>query len=212
MIENLAALEPVQGALDQIVQRFGTEMVAEVTGRSRQIVRKAGKDGLDRLAVENRPGGANLSETQAFMDDEKRILVFGRRRYGSELSRRALGEEPPPSCPLSPGSRLARRRGDPGSGSDQSDQSGAAAVVSTGLNRREGGEAVSVDNRAPTRHAGGDHQGPTPDRRPRALPRRRQSRNRFTPARRCASSTRTSSTARSKAARCSTSRMSPACR
>ena len=41
MIERLASLAPVQGALDQIVQRFGTEMVAEVTGRSRRIVRKA---------------------------------------------------------------------------------------------------------------------------------------------------------------------------
>src|SRR5258707_5287722 len=41
MIEHLAALAPVQGALDQIVQRFGTDMVAEVTGRSRRIVRKA---------------------------------------------------------------------------------------------------------------------------------------------------------------------------
>ncbi len=40
MIERLAALEPVPGALDQIVQRFGAEMVAEVTGRSRRIVRK----------------------------------------------------------------------------------------------------------------------------------------------------------------------------
>ena len=93
MIENLAALEPVQGALDQIVQRFGTEMVAEVTGRSRRIVCKAGKDGLDRLAVENRPGGANLSETQAFMDDEKPILVFSDaggtgRSYHAELSAR----------------------------------------------------------------------------------------------------------------------------
>ena len=34
------SLAPVQGALDQIVQRFGTDMVAEVTGRSRRIVRK----------------------------------------------------------------------------------------------------------------------------------------------------------------------------
>ena len=40
LIEHLAALPPVQGALDQIVQRFGTDMVAEVTGRSRRIVRK----------------------------------------------------------------------------------------------------------------------------------------------------------------------------
>jgi len=76
MIERLASLAPVQGALDQIVQRFGTEMVAEVTGRSRRIVRKAGSGGLDRLAVEVRAGSANLAEAQAFMDDEKRILVF----------------------------------------------------------------------------------------------------------------------------------------
>ena len=32
MIERLASLAPVQGALDQIVQRFGTDLVAEVTG------------------------------------------------------------------------------------------------------------------------------------------------------------------------------------
>ena len=71
LIEQLASLAPVQGALDQIVQRVGTDMVAEVTGRSRRIVRKG-----DRLCVENRAGSANLSEAQAFMDDDKRILVF----------------------------------------------------------------------------------------------------------------------------------------
>jgi hypothetical protein len=76
MIERLASLAPVQGALDQIVQRFGTEIVAEVTGRSRRIVHKAGSGGLDRLAVETRASSANLAEAQAFMDDEKRILVF----------------------------------------------------------------------------------------------------------------------------------------
>jgi predicted RNA methylase len=75
MIERLAALPPVQGALDQIVQRFGTDLVAEITGRSRRIVRKTA-DGLDRLAVEARAASANLAEAQAFMDDEKRMLVF----------------------------------------------------------------------------------------------------------------------------------------
>jgi hypothetical protein len=61
----------VQGALDQILHRFGTETVAEVTGRSRRIVRRG-----DRLCVESRPGSANFAETAAFMDDDKRILVF----------------------------------------------------------------------------------------------------------------------------------------
>ena len=94
LIERLAALPPVPGALDQIVQRFGTDMVAEVTGRSRRIVRKPGTGGMgDRLAVENRAPSANLAETAAFMDDLKRILVFSDaggtgRSYHAELSAR----------------------------------------------------------------------------------------------------------------------------
>ena len=76
MIEHLAALPAVQGALDQIVQRFGADQVAEVTGRSRRVVVKIGTDGDRRLAVETRAGSANLAETAAFQDDDKRILVF----------------------------------------------------------------------------------------------------------------------------------------
>ena len=88
LIEKLASLPPVPGALDQIVQRFGTDMVAEVTGRSRRVVRKG-----DRLMVENRAASANLAETAAFMDDVKRILVFSDaggtgRSYHAELSAR----------------------------------------------------------------------------------------------------------------------------
>ena len=92
MIEHLASLPPVPGALDQIVQHFGTDMVAEVTGRSRRIVRK-GEGPSARLAVENRAASANLAETSAFMDDQKRILVFSDaggtgRSYHAELSAR----------------------------------------------------------------------------------------------------------------------------
>ncbi|WP_297778195.1 strawberry notch family protein [uncultured Roseovarius sp.] len=75
LIEKLASLPPVPGALDQIVQRFGTDLVAEVTGRSRRIVRK-GEGAAARLVVESRAGSANLAETAAFMDDQKRILIF----------------------------------------------------------------------------------------------------------------------------------------
>jgi len=88
LIEKLASLPPVPGALDQIVQRFGTDMVSEVTGRSRRIVRKG-----ERLMVEGRAASANLAETQAFMDDVKRILVFSDaggtgRSYHADLSAR----------------------------------------------------------------------------------------------------------------------------
>ena len=91
LIEKLASLPPVPGALDQIVQRFGTDTVAEVTGRARRIVRKVTANGSDRLMVEARAGAANLVEAQAFMDDLKRILVFSEaggtgRSYHAEQS------------------------------------------------------------------------------------------------------------------------------
>ncbi|RTM10101.1 MAG: methylase [Hyphomicrobiales bacterium] len=76
MIEKLASLPPVGSALDQILHHFGTDTVAEVTGRARRIVKRTGRDGIDRLAVENRPGSANLAETQSFMGDDKRVLIF----------------------------------------------------------------------------------------------------------------------------------------
>ncbi|MDY8110907.1 strawberry notch family protein [Fulvimarina sp. 2208YS6-2-32] len=72
MIEKLGSLAPVQGALDQLIWRFGTDAVAEVTGRSRRVVRT--KDG--KLKVEKRPASSNIAETQSFMDDDKRILIF----------------------------------------------------------------------------------------------------------------------------------------
>jgi len=86
MIEHLASLPPVQGALDQILHRFGTDLVAEVTGRSRRIVRRN-----ERFCVETRPASANFAETAAFMDDEKRILIFSNaggigRSYHADLA------------------------------------------------------------------------------------------------------------------------------
>ena len=72
LIEHLGALAPVQAALDQILWHFSGDVVAEVTGRKRRIVRTS----EGRLKVENRPASSNLGETQAFMDDTKRILVF----------------------------------------------------------------------------------------------------------------------------------------
>ena len=93
LIEHLASLDPVPGALDQIVQHFGSDRVAEVTGRSRRIVAKVDGAGDRRLAVESRAGSANLAETQAFQDDEKRILVFSDaggtgRSYHADLGAR----------------------------------------------------------------------------------------------------------------------------
>jgi hypothetical protein len=72
MIEKLCALPPIATALDAIIERFGVDQVAEVTGRSRRLI--VGSDGRQKL--QSRKASANLAETHAFMDGIKRVLVF----------------------------------------------------------------------------------------------------------------------------------------
>ena len=72
MIEQLYALPPIATALDAIIERFGVDTVAEVTGRNRRLI--VGADGRQKL--QSRTPRANLAETSAFMDGTKRILVF----------------------------------------------------------------------------------------------------------------------------------------
>lgn len=72
LIEQLVLLPPLPSALDQIIWRYGHEHVAEITGRTRRIIKA--KDG--RLQVQRRAGNANSVETDQFMDDNKKILIF----------------------------------------------------------------------------------------------------------------------------------------
>ena len=90
LIEQLASLPPVPSALDRIVQHFGHDAVAEVTGRSRRVLKITDSSG-ERLALRSRPASANLAEASAFMNGEKRILVFSMaggtgRSYHADLS------------------------------------------------------------------------------------------------------------------------------
>ena len=89
MIEQLCALPPIATALDAIIERFGVDQVAEVTGRSRRLI--VGPDGRQKLQA--RSPRANVAETQAFMDGAKRILVFSDaggtgRSYHADLAAR----------------------------------------------------------------------------------------------------------------------------
>src|SRR5439155_917534 len=72
MVEQLCALPPVATALDAIIERYGVDDVAEVTGRSKRLV--IGRDGTQKL--QTRTPRTNLAETTAFMTGAKRILVF----------------------------------------------------------------------------------------------------------------------------------------
>ncbi len=72
MIENICALPPVKSALDAIIEHFGPDQVAEITGRAKRLVPTS--DG--RQKVETRGARTSQVEAAAFMAGTKRVLVF----------------------------------------------------------------------------------------------------------------------------------------
>ncbi|MGF1938353.1 MAG: strawberry notch-like NTP hydrolase domain-containing protein [Nostoc sp. ChiQUE02] len=72
LVDKLASLDPIPGALEQLLWHFGHKQVAEVTGRSKRVL----KDESGRLFVDSRGSGANIAETAAFMQGDKQILIF----------------------------------------------------------------------------------------------------------------------------------------
>lgn len=73
LIAKLALLPPLPAVLDKILHHFGHEEVAEVTGRSRRILKEKA---TGRLFVSDRSSSANIKETEDFMDGKKNILIF----------------------------------------------------------------------------------------------------------------------------------------
>ena len=77
LIDKLASVRVPQGPLDMILDHFGIDNVAEVTGRGRRFVRKPDeKTGQMRRVEESRPGSANIAETDAFQAGKKKVLIF----------------------------------------------------------------------------------------------------------------------------------------
>lgn len=72
LLEDICAMPPIKPALDALIEHYGTEKVAEVTGRTKRLINAS--DGTQKL--ESRTARTNQSETEQFMDGRKRILVF----------------------------------------------------------------------------------------------------------------------------------------
>ncbi len=89
MVEVGAVAVP-HGVLDQLLDRFGPDAVAEVTGRSRRFVRRV-VDGVERVVEERRSRTRCDADVDAFMAGKKRLLVFSQaggtgRSYHADLS------------------------------------------------------------------------------------------------------------------------------
>lgn len=89
LLDELGSLQVAnRGALDMIIDHFGADAMAEVTGRSERLVEKDGKMAREKLSPR-----ARKADVDAFMDGRKRILVFSEAGgtgagYHSDLTRK----------------------------------------------------------------------------------------------------------------------------
>lgn len=72
LINKVKALPIPEGPLEQLFAAFDSSMIAEATGRKRRLVRLPN----GQRVLEERENGAIKTDVNAFMDDQKRILVF----------------------------------------------------------------------------------------------------------------------------------------
>ena len=100
LLNQLGSLRVPDGPLEILFNHFGTDKIAEVTGRKQRVVRKPDENGEMKTVVEQRGAQSNIAEAQAFQGGKKKILVFSEaggtgRSYhaaigsGSENARRA---------------------------------------------------------------------------------------------------------------------------
>jgi hypothetical protein len=65
-------MPPIMSALDALLEHFGHDNVAEVTGRTKRLI--TASDGRQKL--ESRSARTSQAEAAAFMAGKKRMLVF----------------------------------------------------------------------------------------------------------------------------------------
>jgi len=107
MIEQLCALPPIMSALDGLLEHFGHDRVAEVTGRTKRLI--SGSDGRQKL--ETRSTRTSQAEAAAFMGGRKRMLVFsdaGGTGRSYHASRDVANQEQRVHLLLEPGWRADR--------------------------------------------------------------------------------------------------------
>lgn len=77
LIAELQQMKVPDGPLEMLLDAFGVDEVAEVTGRSRRVVEKADENGVKRRVIENRNSRiSGAADARMFQDGKKRILIF----------------------------------------------------------------------------------------------------------------------------------------
>lgn len=76
LLENLRQIRVPENPIDSIINAFGVETVAEITGRGRRFVQGRDDEGNFRVYEEKRNKNSSRSDAEAFQDGRKKILIF----------------------------------------------------------------------------------------------------------------------------------------
>ena len=76
LLETLQQIRVPENPLDSIINAFGSERVAEITGRSRRFVQTRDDDGNYKVGEEKRTKHSSRADAEAFQAGKKDILVF----------------------------------------------------------------------------------------------------------------------------------------
>ncbi|MGZ8317515.1 MAG: PLxRFG domain-containing protein [Telluria sp.] len=76
LVKTLEQIRVPDNPMDMVINAFGPDNVAEITGRKRRFVQVQGKDGAFKVIEQKRPASAVTADADAFMADRKRVLVF----------------------------------------------------------------------------------------------------------------------------------------
>ena len=106
LIAELSQMKVPDGPLEMLLDAFGVDEVAEVTGRSRRVVEKRDENGKMRRVIETRSATAGTADAKAFQDGRKRILVFsdaGGTGFSYHADKRAKNQQQRVHYLLQPG-------------------------------------------------------------------------------------------------------------
>ena len=76
LIEDIGKMQVPDGPLEMILDHFGVDNVAEVTGRGRRVVYKKQSNGRMKRVTESWSKAKGEADANAFQDGKKRILIF----------------------------------------------------------------------------------------------------------------------------------------
>ena len=76
LLETLHQIRVPENPLDSIINAFGSERVAEVTGRGRRFVQSRDDEGNLRVFEEKRGKNSSRADAETFQADKKDILIF----------------------------------------------------------------------------------------------------------------------------------------